>query len=445
MIGLRVHSSLAGVRARQRLPWRDPHGNHVKQPASGERSTRRSAIAEFPIGHLVRVLEELVAARIDGFVQSTGVGVCGLFAEECAATWFSKRAAAAVGELVFKAVIMNNDWQIIECRGYKAYVEIDFDSGEIIGRVYNIALSDHCIEFSADNISDLHAAFENALDAYHHRCHGKGVEPYQPTPDTLPPIVFKNYSRWFPELERRASDLVLALGGMDRKLALLVQRGLLDIIQAEQLNDIKPEDMFDAIKIIVSLTDYIIPENSRLWWLVNRLIDDVEMVVKGNEPIFLKVDPFKGTKNSSPKHAALRIECACAVAALRRRRMTLNAACKAVCRALANAGISTNRNGKPISERTVLEYYERERIAARKNGQIDYENFSSWPEEASHKEFYIEHSRNRFKRRFAIEADQEADLSRSLRGQTDFDYPQGNGLSPLENLITNLKAIGPLA
>lgn len=386
----------------------------------------------------------MVAARIDGFVQSTAVGVCGLFAEEFAATWLSEKTAAAVVELVLKAEIMNNEWQIIECRGYKACVEIDFDGGTIIGRVYNVAWSDDKIELSADNITELYKEFEKCLDEYYDTCNKKGIEPRPPRADALPPIVFKNYSRWFPELERRASDLVLALGGMDRKLALLAQAGLLDITQAEQLNYFKPEDMFDAIKMIVSLTDHIIPENSKLWWLVNRLIDDVEMVVKGNEPIFLKVDPFKGTKSSSPKHAALRIECACAVAALIRRGMTRNDACKAVQRALANAGISANKNGKPISERTVLDYYEHERIAARKNDQIDYDDFSSWPEEASHKEFYIEHSRNRFKQRFAIEADQEADLSGSLRDPADHDYPRGNGPSPLETLITNLKAIGPL-
>lgn len=72
MIGFRVHSSPAGVGARPRLPWRDPHGNHVEQSAGRERSSRKSAFAEFPIGQLARVLEELAAAPIDGFVQSAG-------------------------------------------------------------------------------------------------------------------------------------------------------------------------------------------------------------------------------------------------------------------------------------------------------------------------------------------------------------------------------------
>lgn len=56
--------------------------------------------------------------------------------------------------------------------------------------------------------------------------------------------------------------------------------------------------------------------------------------------------------------------------------MTRDAACRAIHDALANAGISTNRNGKPISVRTVLSYYENERILAIANGPIDYDEFS---------------------------------------------------------------------
>ena len=37
--------------------------------------------------------------------------------------------------------------------------------------------------------------------------------------------------------------------------------------------------MFDAIKILMWLTDIMIPEKSRLWWLIKRVIDDIELVV----------------------------------------------------------------------------------------------------------------------------------------------------------------------
>ena len=369
----------------------------------------------------------------------------GLFAGKCASMWLSKRAATAAVQVIFKAVIMNNEWQVIECRGYKAYVEVDFDSGTIIGRVYNLAWIDHRIEFSADSISELYKEFDNTLDEYYDLCNKKGVDPHQPMAEILPPIVFRRYSQWFPEIEGGiGGDLIQILSSLNRKLSQIRQFGFLDTVNIEQGICSTQEDIFDAIKVILSLIGSFIPENSRLWWLFIRLIDDVELVTKGSEPIYLRVDPHKGTKSRSPKHAALRIECACAVAALIRRGMTRDAACRAVHGALANAGISANKNGKPISARTVLAYYESERISARKNGPIDYENFPSWPKEASRKEYYIEHSKNRFDQRFAFEADQESDLSCRSRKDVDKDYPYGCGLSPLERMIVNLKAIGPL-
>ncbi|NLH83369.1 MAG: hypothetical protein GX458_21400 [Phyllobacteriaceae bacterium] len=358
---------------------------------------------------------------------------------------FEKICSAAVG-LIFKAVIMNNEWQVIECRGYKACVEIDFDRGTIIGRIYNFAWSDHRIEFSADSITELYEEFEKTLDEYYDMCNIKGIEPRQPRADALPPIVFKHHSQWFPELVNRiGSDPIQALSIIDRKLSQLRRYGFLDIVSIEQNIISTKEDIFDAIKMVSWLIGIFVPKNSRLWWLINRLVGDVELVKDGNQPIYLKVDPYKGTKSGSPKHVALRIECACAVAALIRRGMTRDAACKAVHGALANAGISANKNGKPISVRTVLAYYESERISARKNGPIDYEIFPSPPKAAPQKEFYIENSNNIFEQRFAFEADQESDLSRRLKNDVDKDYTQGNGPSPLEIMISNLKAIGPLA
>lgn len=335
---------------------------------------------------------------------------------------------------------MNNEWQIIECRGYKACVEIDFDRGVIIGRVYNLAWNDHRIEFSADSIAALYEEFEKTLDEYYDICNNKNIEPHQPRADALPPIVLKHHSQRFPELESCIeSELIQVLSSIDRKLSQIRRYGFLDIVSIEPNIISKQEEIFDAIKVAGWLIDSFVPENSRLWWLINKLVDDVDLVVSGNQPIYLKVDPFKGTKSGNPKHVALRIECACAVAALIRRGMTRNTACKAVQRALANEGISANKNGKSISARTVLAYYEGERIATLNSDPIDYEVFPSLP-----KESYIEHSRNRFNQRFAFEADQEADLGRMLGDRADHNYPQGNGLSPLENLIANLKAIGPL-
>lgn len=338
---------------------------------------------------------------------------------------------------------MSIEWQIVECRGYKAYVEIDLDREKIVGRVYNLACIDHHVEFSADNISEIHGEFERSLDEYNDFCNKEGIEPCKPRVDGLPPIVFERHSQWFPELEGRiGGNLIQILSIFDRKLSEIRRSGFLDAVNMEDNIKITQEEIFDSIKIVAWLIDNVVPNNSRLWWIIGSLIDDVELISKGNKPIHLKIDPYKGTKSGSPKHVALRIECACAVAALIRRGMTRDAACKAVHGALASAGISANKNGKPIAVRTVLEYYESERRSALKNGPIDYENFPSWPKEASHKEFYIEHSNNRFDMRFAFEADQESDLSRKLQDGVDQNYPQWNGMSPLESMIANLKAIG---
>lgn len=68
---------------------------------------------------------------------------------------------------------MDRERQIIECRGYKAYIEIDFDKAMIIGNVYNLPCPDHRIEFSAESIEDLCVEFEGAISDYYDACRKK--------------------------------------------------------------------------------------------------------------------------------------------------------------------------------------------------------------------------------------------------------------------------------
>jgi len=340
---------------------------------------------------------------------------------------------------------MNEDWQIIECRGYKAYTEIDFSENIIKGCIYNNSRNGYYISFSSDSLLGLHSAFETAIDLYERECQEHGISPCPPVPDALPPVVFERYNRFFPELDRYLlSDIASFISNINNTIAIMRGLGLLDTVAIESSLQNKQDEILDSLKVMLALTRHLIRDDSRIGRIMQILAEDIELIVSGHEPIFLTVDPYKGTKRSNPKHKAFRTECACAVAALIRRGMTRDNACRAVHNALSNEGISISKNGKLVSARTIISHYNEERKMSKKRGPIDYNNFPSWPEEAKNKQFYIPVSNDRFNERFEYEEDMEIDLANKFKYDQNPAYPLINGLYPLENLIEKLRALSPL-
>jgi hypothetical protein len=341
---------------------------------------------------------------------------------------------------------MAEEWQIIECCGYKAAASIDLEDKVIRCSVFNVSWPGENIEFCADSVSELNEAFQCALDDYFRACRENNAEPLPPVCDQPPPAVLKNYARLLPELQAAfGSQLFMILRILDRQLGTMRRLGFLDISNVSQIKESNQEDVHDALKLILSVAELFIPADTRLYFLSKRLSDDVEMIVSGHQPVFLRVDPFRGTKSSNPKHAALRIECACAVAALMRRGLTRDNACALVQDCLAREGISTHKQGKAISVSTVRSYYNIVRASALKSGPINYEEGPSWPAAAAHKNFYIDKSLVPDEYRFRLEADGECDLLQKFKLESGRDYPLRNGLSPLDNLVSKLKEILPLA
>jgi hypothetical protein len=308
----------------------------------------------------------------------------------------------------------------LEHEGYIALLEVDVNASLIRGRFVN---ADSFPDFFGQTVDGAKAAFREIIRQEKEQDAKRGRQSEHPQPTKLPPLLPTQFDEWFPNLSKTRGDLPIIFRCMNYTLGAMRKHGFLEEQSATESRQLAISDYQAGLGFIYEFIGCYSPMPTKISWVIWRLSDELNLIASGLQPQFLRPAVYSGTKTRSPKYRALRRECAYTVASLMRRGMNRDDACKDVANLLSEMKLSSKKNGSFISARTILSFYDAIRKEAEHQGKPIRNIFSD---------------ANTFLIRTEIDNEYRDPAGKGK------DYPEPNGLPPLEALRDRLEVLLPI-
>lgn len=316
----------------------------------------------------------------------------------------------------------------LEHEGYIAMLEVDVNASRIRGRFVNAYSFP---DFFGQTVDGTKAAFREVIRRENEWAENGGLQPDQPGEQKLPCLLPTQFDERFPNLTKARADTEKVFINMNHCLEEMRERGFLEELSVDQSKNLTISDYQSGLYLISSFIGNYAPMPTKIGWIIGRLSAELSLIAAGRQPQFLRPAAYSGTKTASPKHRALRLECACTVASLMRRGMSRDDACKAVANLLNKMKVSTKKNGSAISARAVLSFYDAVRRESEKQGIPCHEAGNTYSDANA---FVIGKHLDNIFRDFG-----------SDRAEKIMDLPELLGLPPLQVLREKLDFLSPIA
>ncbi|MDR3493355.1 MAG: hypothetical protein P4L82_02030, partial [Ancalomicrobiaceae bacterium] len=215
-----------------------------------------------------------------------------------------------------------------------------------------------------------------------HQTRRPSPEGYERT-DAFLPVDTLFYSgeraRSFPEIESfEHNDLKFILSHIDHRLKFMRDQGFLKECSDKEGREIEIEEMLTAFNSAWSAVESFARMPTKWGWALLQINSDIALAMNGHAPQFIIPKPYIGTKTSSHKHKELRMRTSYAVACLITRGLSRDDACVRVAGALAGMHATTNKNGRPLSSRTIRGWYLdlKRKVEGKENLELKIENMN---------------------------------------------------------------------